>query len=587
MASVLGISAHYHDAAAALVVDGRLVAAIQEERLSRRKHDAGLPLRAARACLAHAGIAAGELARVVFYENPYAKLERVVVDRLRAVPGGLRGFGRALASQLGHKLWVLDQLAGALGVERKRVEYVEHHASHAASAFFASPFDDAALLTIDGVGERVTTAIWRGHGQRVDCLLTQELPHSLGLVYAALTAWLGFAVNADEYKVMGLAAYGAPRYRELLDQVARSERDGSLHVEPRYFDAFLDPERGYGDALCELLGPPRPPERPWRLAGQRAWVPTAESAAGATAADPDDQRYADMAASLQELTEDAVLALCDRARALTGCSRLCLAGGVAHNARMIGRLARESGFSELFVQPAAGDAGGALGAAWLGAAALGDRIERGAFAADLGLSCEPERAAALADALGLRSRRVADPAAVLAQALARGGVVGVMSGRFEWGPRALGQRSLLALPGSRPIAERINRAIKRREPFRPFAPAVLSSQAERWFEPLPGELARFMTAVTGVHEPARATLAGVVHVDGSARVQHVADGSDTLLARALHAIERETGIAALLNTSLNVAGEPIASDSTDGIDALVESGADALLVEDLWIEAPR
>jgi carbamoyltransferase len=569
MAAVLGVSGYYHDAAAALVVDGHLVAAIQEERLSRSKHDAALPLRAARACLAYAGLPAGALERVVFYENPFAKLERVVVDRLRAVPRGMYGFGRALASQLGQKLWVLDQLAAALGVERARVEHVEHHQSHAASAYYATRFEDAAVLTIDGVGERVSTAVWHGRGDELRCCLTQELPDSLGLLYAGITAWLGFAVNSDEYKVMGLAAYGTPRYRELLDRIARIEADGALHLQPRYFDDFLDPDRAYGSALVELLGPPRPHERAWSLENR------------------DDQRYADITASLQALTEDAVLALCRRARTELGCSRLCLAGGVAHNARMIGRLARESGFAELFVQPAAGDAGGALGAAWLGALRAGDRIERGMAGADLGLPCDPSRGAALADALGLRHRVLSDPAQTLAEQLGRGSVVGVMSGRFEWGPRALGQRSFLALPSSAAIASRINREIKNREPFRPLAPAVLAAQAGTWFEPLPDELARFMTAVTAVHEPMRAALAGVVHVDGSARVQHVAtsaQGGSALLAATLQAVGRERGTPVLLNTSLNVAGEPIASDAADGLDALVQSGADALLIEDLWIE---
>jgi carbamoyltransferase len=282
-----------------------------------------------------------------------------------------------------------------------------------------------------------------------------------------------------------------------------------------------------------------------------------------------------------------VLALCKRARAETGSARLCLAGGVAHNARMIGRLARESGFAELFVQPAAGDAGGALGAAWLGAQRAGDRIERGLPGADLGLTCDPARATELAAALGLRARVLSDPPAELAEQLGRGAVVGVMSGRFEWGPRALGQRSFLALPSSPAIAARINREIKKREPFRPLAPAVLASAAAAMFAPLPDQLARFMTAVTDVREPARAALAGVTHVDGTARVQHVADdarGSSELLARTLQAVGRATGTPALLNTSLNVAGEPIASDPADGLDALIQSGADALLIEDLWIE---
>jgi carbamoyltransferase len=570
MAAVLGIAAHYHDAAAALLIDGRVVAAIQEDRLSRVNHDPRLPLRAARACLAYASLDAGALDRVVYYEDPYEKLERILMHTLRHAPRALRFFPRALRSQLGHKLWVLDDLAEQLGVPRGKVEHAAHHESHAASAFFASGFDDAAVLTLDGVGEHTTTAIWHGRGETLRPLLTQALPDSLGLVYAGLTAWLGFHVNADEYKVMGLAAYGAPRFRAELERVLRIEADGSLCVDASYFDDFLDPELAYGKKLVALLGEPRSARKPWLI--------------GASA---DDQRYADIAASLQALTEDAALALAQRALRETGCDRLCLAGGVAHNARMIGELARRSGASALFVQPAAGDAGGALGAAYLGALRAGDRIETGFASAALGLPCDPARAEQLAHAQGLVARRVSDPAAELADALAGDRVIGVMTGRSEWGPRALGQRSILAAPGSPATRDRINAAIKHREPFRPFAPAVLDTQLERCMEPTHPLLERFMTSVAAVRSEARAQLGAVTHVDGTARVQRVEAASDTLLARTLRELEQRTGLGACLNTSLNVAGEPIACDVLDGIDTLIAGKLDALLVEDLWIEGPK
>jgi carbamoyltransferase len=568
MAAVLGISAHYHDAAAALVVDGRVVAAIQEERLSRVKHDASLPLRAARACLAFAGVPAGALERVVYYEDPYEKLERILMQTLRHAPRALRMFPRALRSQLGHKLWVLDALAEQLGVARSKVEHVAHHESHAASAFFASGFDEAAVLTIDGAGEHTTTAIWHGRGEDLKPVLSQALPDSLGLVYAGFTAWLGFHVNSDEYKVMGLAAYGAPRFREELSRVARIEADGSLCVDASYFDDFLDPDLAYGRKLIALLGEPRDARKPWQLE-----------------TDAQDQRYADVAASLQAFTEDAALALARRAMKETGSDALCLAGGVAHNARLVGELSRRSGARALFVQPAAGDAGGALGAAYLGALRAGDRVERGMQSAALGLACDPARALELANALGLRATRIADAPGALADALCRDRVVGVMSGRFEWGPRALGQRSILALPRSVATRDRINAAVKHRELFRPFAPAVLETQRAQCFEPTHPLLERFMTSVTNVRPEARAQLGAVTHVDGTARVQSVQPASDTLLAHTLHALEQRTGLGACLNTSLNVAGEPIACDAAEGIDTLIEGKLDALLVEDVWIEA--
>ena len=282
MAAVLGISAYYHDAAAALVVDGRIVAAMQEERFSRIKNDPALPRRAAFACLALGGLQPGDLDAVVFYENPYAKLERVVVSLARDYPRTLRQFAPALAGQLGSKLWVLDQLADTLGIERRKVRFVEHHESHAASAFLTSGYADAAVLTVDGVGEQATTALWHGEGSSLRCLGAIDFPHSLGLLYAAFTAYLGFEVNEGEYKVMGLAAYGAPRFRDELGQVLHVDADGSFRLEPPYFAHTTDRDVGFSPALEALLGPRRPPGRRFELA-----------------ASADDQRYADVAATLQ------------------------------------------------------------------------------------------------------------------------------------------------------------------------------------------------------------------------------------------------------------------------------------------------
>jgi carbamoyltransferase len=565
MAAVLGISANYHDAAAALVVDGQLVAAMQEERFTRIKNDASLPLAAARACLAHAKLEPGALTEVVFYENPYAKLERVLLSALRTFPRALRQFPRALASQLGSKLWVLDALSSQLGVARERVTFREHHASHAASAYFASPFTRAAVMTVDAVGEDTSTALWLGEGNTLECKARIGFPHSLGLLYSALTAYLGFEVNEGEYKVMGLAAFGTPRFRAEFEKLISLTQDGfALGLD--YFDSHTNTEVGFSTKLEALLGPRRMPGTPWLLDGNER-----------------DTRAADVAATLQAVLEDALLQLAARAKALTGADALCLAGGVALNAVANARLFRDAGFKELFVQPAAGDAGGALGAALLAAS---ERNEpRGTFThAAWGTAVSADTALGLAQALGLSATRVSSPVETATGLLLKGEVLAFVQGRFEWGPRALGQRSLLALPTPLAVKERLNRVIKRREPFRPFAPMVLEDAAVNFFGPFAPRLAPFMTTVAEVLPSAREKLEAVTHVDNTARLQTVRAGSviGTLLAN----VEKQTSVPVLLNTSLNGQGEPIVATEADALAFFLAHPVDALLVEDVLIKRP-
>jgi carbamoyltransferase len=567
MSAVLGLSGGYHDAAAALFVDGALVAAIHEERLSRVKHDPGLPLRAARACLDLAGLQAADLARVTFYEDPYAKLERVLVHGLRGLPGGWRSLARSLEVQLGQKLFVLDRIAGALGVDRRRVGFVRHHESHAASAFFASPFERAAVLTIDGVGEWTTTALWVGDGERLTERSHLELPHSLGLLYAGITAWLGFPVNGGEHRVMGLAAHGRPSRRAALDPLATLHRDGSFTIDAAAFDHFRDLTRGYGPGVEALLGPARPPGRPWDLS------------------DPADRDRADVAASVQQLTEDAVLGLAHAAHAATGCEALCLAGGVALNCVAVARLVEEGPFREVFVQPAAGDAGGAWGAGALAAIEAGDGRPAPLTHARWGRPIDPARAAALARALGLPTRRVADPAQEAARRLSQGQVVALCAGRSEWGPRALGQRSLLAPATDPAMPDHLNRVVKLREPFRPFAPAVLASHAADHFEGVPDRLTPFMTTTRRVRDPA--ALPAITHIDGTARVQTVTAQAAPTLHATLSALHHAGGPPLALLTSLNGPGEPIVDSAADALAFLVERPVPALLVGDLLITRPR
>ena len=352
MSIVLGVSGLYHDAAVALVVDGAVGGALQLERVSRIKNDPRLPLQAACAVLDNAGIAAGDVDEVVFYENPYARLEHVLVSTLRGFPRTFRQFPRAMASQLSHKLWVKDDLASGLGIDRKKVSHVGHHESHAASAFFACDAVSAAIVCVDGVGEDVSTSIWHGVGSTLRLVSQQQFPHSLGLFYAAITAWLGFRVLEGEQQVMGLAACGAPRFLDQMQRLAHGAADGSVEMDLSCFAHHTDDRLGYADGLVRLLGPPRPRGRPWRLRGDYV--------------DADDVRYADVAASAQRHLEDLLLGLARQARVLTGeLDTLCLAGGVALNACANSRLHTEAGFARVVVQPAAGDAGGALGAAYL------------------------------------------------------------------------------------------------------------------------------------------------------------------------------------------------------------------------------
>jgi len=563
MAAVLGISAHFHDAAAALVIDGKIVAAIQEERLSRIKHDAQLPIRAARACLALAGIEAGALDAVAFYESPYGKLERVLLSIVRAFPRSRGQFGRALASQLGDKIWVTDELSERLGVPRSRVRLGDHHASHAASAYLTSPYERAAVLTVDGVGEETTTAIWLGEGGTLRLVERLAFPHSLGLFYAAYTAWLGFAVNEGEYKVMGLSAFGSPRYEEEVGRTLRLEEDGSFHLDLSYFAHTHDAEQGYSSRLETLLGPRRAPGRPWDLSA------------------PEDQRYADVAASVQRLLERALLALARRARARTATDALCLAGGVALNAVANARLLAESGFARVFVHPAAGDAGGALGAALLVSRELGDPRPAAMTDAALGLAPDGAQALELAASLGFPAARVEDLAEEASACLLRGEVVGWVQGRFEWGPRALGQRSLLALPRDVQMRERINRVIKEREPFRPFAPATTVAAAPGLFEAAPNDMTPFMTTVCPVRPAARELLPAACHTDGSARVQTVAEGA--ALFPLLQALEAAGTAPVVLNTSLNLAGEPMVAGAVDALALFARRSIDALFIEDVLI----
>ena len=460
---ILGISCFYHDAAAALLVDGQLVAAAEEERFSRVKHDNRWPEQAIDFCLATAGLRPDDLDCVVFYEKPLLKFERVLLSAVAAAPRSLRYFREAMISSLLDRLWVKAKLRGRFGLPGERLLFCEHHLSHAASAFYCSPFAAAAVLTVDGVGEWTTAALGVGEGTALR--LTDELrfPHSLGLLYSAFTAWLGFEVNEGEYKVMGLAAYGRPRYVDQVHKVVQVDRDGGLHLDMSYFSFHQSVQHTYSPKLVALFGPPRDPRQ-----------------------EQVEQYYADVAASIQRVCEETMLAMSRHLYNRTGLPNLCLAGGVALNSVANGRIAREGHFERVFIQPAAGDSGGALGAAlWAQHAVFGRPRTFVMDHAYWGQSYSPGEIRAALDAAAVTYRDLGSPEVVQAAAverLARGEVLGWFQGRFEYGARALGARSILADPRRAEIKDRVNRRIKLREPFRPFAPSVSLPAAGRYFD---------------------------------------------------------------------------------------------------------
>lgn len=566
MPAYLGISAFYHDSAAALVRDGEVVFAAAEERFTRHKHDAGFPEQAVRAALAYAGCSLAELDGVIFYEKPLLSFDRILDTWLDHAPHGYAFFAASAPGWLREKLLQKQYLRRRLrGVDpafrADRLGFSEHHRSHAASAFFPSPFEEAAVLTLDGVGEWATATIQHGRGARLEPLRELRFPHSLGLLYAAFTAYCGFKVNGGEYKLMGLAPYGEPHHVDLiLDEMVDLKADGSFQLDLSWFDwcrslSMTTPRfhRAFG-------GPPR------------------------THGAPIQAIHRDLAASIQKVTEVIVGRMAAEAHRLTGAANLCLAGGVALNGVANGRLSRESPFEKIWIQPAAGDAGGALGAAWIGYLEHG---ERSAEAPDLMSTARLGPAFTTEEVLG-RLRAMGEEPEVLGEEelvaraaahLASGRCLAWASGRMEFGPRALGNRSILADPRDLAMRDRLNATVKHREAFRPFAPVVPDEVAAEWFD-LDGPSAT-MGRVVQARQPDR--MPAAVHVDGSARVQTLTREVHPRLHAVLHAFGDLTGVPVLVNTSFNVAGEPIVCTPEDAVRCFRGTALDALVVERCWL----
>jgi carbamoyltransferase len=572
---ILGISAHYHDSAAALVIDGAPVCAVQEERLSRHKNDAAFPLGAIEWCLDHAGLDAADLDAVVFYERSMRKFDRILTCTLRTFPHSWRSFPNAIKNSLGEKVWVRGIISSHLGVPRSKILFTGHHHAHAAAAFLTAPTRRAAILTADGVGEWATLTV--GHGERrsdggTNITLLREIryPHSLGLLYSTFTAYLGFAVNEDEYKVMGLAAYGRPTMTEAVRKLIRRTPDGAFVLDMDYFEYQTTAARSYSPRFVELFGRPRNPY-------EAIDVETA-----------DGRRFADCAASVQRVLEDTLV---DMTRALhqeTGLPDLCLAGGVALNGLANARILAESGFERVFVPSAPGDAGCALGAAL-----YADRIYLGNPDRDVpdhpfwGPTVDGKELARAAGEDDQVVEELDDTVLIerIADALAAGRIVGWMDGASEFGPRALGHRSILAAPHPGEMRDRLNRDIKYREEFRPFAPVTPVEVADRYFELPPGgaRLGRFMSGVFPVRPEWRARLPAITHVDGSARLQTLDRGMAPRLHALLEAYGRRSGIPVLLNTSFNVAGEPIVNRALEGYSTFRRCGIDALVAGQILV----
>lgn len=587
---ILGISAYYHDSAAALVEDGVIVAAAQEERFTRKKHDANFPTHAIDYCLKRAGVGLEGIDRVVFYDKPFLKFERLLETYLAFAPHGFKSFRMSIPLWLREKLFLKDLLQKAfqkIDTAKKwngELLFSEHHLSHAASAFFPSPFEEAVVLTMDGVGEWATTSVAIGRGHQLEVRKEIHFPHSLGLLYSAMTYYTGFKVNSGEYKVMGLAPYGVPKYVDLIyKHLIDVKPDGSFRMDMSYFN-YATGLTMTNDKFAKVFGgPPR------------------------KASEPLTQHHMDLAASLQAVTEDIVLRLTRSLREETGIDNLCLAGGVALNCVANGKVLRDAKFRNVYVQPAAGDAGGALGAALVGyhmqldqpRTVDGDKM-RGSY---LGPQFEQADIEARLKAAGAKFETLSDEALLETSAadLADGKAMGWFQGRMEFGPRALGNRSIIGDPRSPSMQKTLNLKVKYRESFRPFAPSVLREKVADWFE-LDGD-SPYMLMVADVVKSRRlemtpeqqklfgieklnvprSDIPAVTHVDYSARIQTVEKSVNARYHALLSAFERKTGCPVLVNTSFNVRGEPIVGTPEDAFRCFMGTELDVLAVGNCYL----
>jgi carbamoyltransferase len=582
--NILGVSCYYHDAAAALLQGGTLVAAAQEERFSRIKHDPSFPQHAINFCLNHAGIKPSDLDFVVLHEKPMPKLERFLTSVLRYWPNATSLFQDGIIGWVKQKLWIRAKVSEELGIDREKILFVEHHMAHAASAFFCSPFSEAAVLTVDGVGEWATATMGSAESSPCRINLTHEMrfPDSLGLLYSTFTAFLGFEVNEGEYKVMGMAPYGEPRYLPELERIAQLNEDGSLRLDLSYFSFQYSSQKSFTKRFTQLFGEPRDPNLEF-VTGR------ADTGDGPEDLKQRNQRYADIAASIQKFTENALLKMATHLRRTTNSKNCCLAGGVALNSVANARILRSAGFDRIFIQPAAGDSGGALGAAqYVWHVLLGKPRSFTLEHAFWGQSySNAEIGTALADTSAELIENETELIGRAVQDLTAGKVLGWFQGRFEWGPRSLGNRSIIADPRSSEMKAVVNSKIKFREPFRPFAPVVPEDYLEAMFvnsanlkEQYP---ARFMLLVMPWKDDMGLKVPAVNH-GGTGRLQSLRREWNPRYYSLLESFGKITGVPVLMNTSFNVRGEPIVASPQDALRTFRKSGLDVLYIGNYRLE---
>jgi carbamoyltransferase len=569
-----------------------------EERFTRKKHDNGFPHKAVEYCLKEAGIKGEDLEYVVFYEKPLVKFERILLTTLGTFPKSADVWRDAMVNWLKEKLWVKNIIQREVGVRYDRVLFCDHHMSHAASAFFCSPFREAAVLTVDGVGEWTTTTLgqatskWEGDAQgqnNIELFQEQRFPHSIGLLYSAFTAYLGFRVNNGEYKVMGMSPYGEPRYVDKVNKLfTQQTSDGSFHMNMDYFSYHHSTDSSYNQRFVDLFGVPRHAE------GDFFTRLTNPERSAEKAAMDENQRFADIAASIQQVTEDALITICNYLYKKTGQKKLVMAGGVALNTKANYRLLKETPFDEIYIQPAAGDDGGALGAAlWAYHMVLGKPREWVMPHAYWGESYTDAECKAFLDGKGVKYEAYDSDDSKLMDAVAEGltrkKVVGFFQGRFEWGPRALGNRSILADPRTDAMKEVVNTKIKFREPFRPFAPVILRDRASEYFD-YPGvqehEAPRYMLMVAPIKADKQDQLQAVCH-QGTGRLQTIERETNPRYYGVIERFGQITGVPVVLNTSFNLRGEPIVSSPKDAWNTFQNSDIDYLVLNSFLVRKSK
>jgi carbamoyltransferase len=594
---ILGISAFYHDSAAALIQDGRVVAASMEERFSRKKHDNGFPALSVQFCLEQAGITAKDLDWVVFYEKPLLKFERILLTTLNTFPKSWDVWREAMVSWLKEKLWIKNVIQNEMDVPYDKIVFTDHHMSHAASAFFASPFKEAAVLTVDGVGEWTTTTMGKATSyyegetgeNKIDLFAEQRFPHSIGLLYSTFTAWLGFRVNNGEYKVMGMSPYGEPKYLDELHKVVNVDyQTGAYSLNMEYFDYQHSIERSYSEKFVDLFGAPRHPDAEFFTAKTNPEMPHSKEM-------EQNQYYADVSASIQRVTEDMLISICNELYRKTGLKNLVFAGGVALNTKANWRLLNETPFEEIYIQPAAGDDGGSMGAAlWVYHMMEGKpRVKDAMPHAYWGKEYSDAECKAFLDSRGLKYESYDDNPdkmidIIVNEMVNNQAVVGLHQGRFEWGPRALGNRSILADPRSSEMKEVVNTKIKFREPFRPFAPVILRDRSPEYFDyagVATHEAPRYMLMVAPF-KPEMGDKVQAVNHEGTGRLQAIDRESNPRYYDIVKKFGEATGVPVVLNTSFNLRGEPIVNTPRDAFNTFSNSDIDMLALGSFLVRKP-